>query len=138
METITLTIDGNAISARADLTILLTTVDGFHERVDGELAPKPGELFGLAVLRSFRVGAAVRKVLASLAPDLLERTPNTMLFNQTGQPAINLPLYWSDAGLPIGVQFAGRYGAEATLLRIAAQLERARPWADRYPPVCAG
>ena len=62
-------------------------------------------------------------------------TPFTPLVNVTGQPAMSLPLYWSDAGLPIGVQFIGRPFAEATLIRLAAQLERARPWIDRRPPV---
>jgi Asp-tRNA(Asn)/Glu-tRNA(Gln) amidotransferase A subunit family amidase len=62
-------------------------------------------------------------------------TPYTPLVNVTGQPALSLPLHWSDAGLPIGVQLIGRPFAEATLLRVAAQLEQARPWADRRPPV---
>jgi amidase/6-aminohexanoate-cyclic-dimer hydrolase len=61
----------------------------------------------------------------------------TSLFNQTGAPAISLPLAWSNAGLPIGIQFAGRFGDEATLLRLAAQFEAAHPWADRRPPVPA-
>jgi amidase len=46
-----------------------------------------------------------------------------------------VPLYWSDEGLPIDVHFAGRYGDEATLFRLAAQLEEPRPWVDRLPPV---
>jgi amidase len=62
-------------------------------------------------------------------------TPYTPLVNVTGQPALSLPLHWSEAGLPIGVQLIGRPFAEATLLRVAAQLEQARPWADRRPPV---
>ena len=62
-------------------------------------------------------------------------TPFTPLVNVTGQPALSLPLHWSDDELPIGVQLIGRPFAEATLLRLAAQLEQARPWADRRPPV---
>jgi amidase len=62
----------------------------------------------------------------------------TVVFNFTGQPAISLPLFWNEAGLPIGTQLAARYGREDVLLRVASQLEQARPWADRQPPVFAG
>ena len=61
----------------------------------------------------------------------------TSLFNSAGNPAISLPLAWSQDGLPLGVQFAGRFGDEATLFRLAAQLEAAQPWADRRPPLDA-
>lgn len=57
-------------------------------------------------------------------------------FNATGSPAISLPMGLSRAGLPIGVQFVGRDGDEAGLLRIAAQIETAQPWAQVRPPIC--
>ena len=57
--------------------------------------------------------------------------PFTPPFNVTGQPGISLPLHWSDGGLPIGVQFVGRFGDEETLLALAGQLEQAAPWAAR-------
>jgi amidase len=62
----------------------------------------------------------------------------TAILNATGQPGISLPLYWDDGGLPIGVQLIAPTGREDVLIRVAAQLEQARPWAGRLPPVFAG
>jgi len=63
--------------------------------------------------------------------------PFTPICNITGQPAMSIPLFWNQEGLPVGTHFIGRFGDEATLFRLAAQLEAARPWAGRRPPVCA-
>jgi Asp-tRNA(Asn)/Glu-tRNA(Gln) amidotransferase A subunit family amidase len=59
----------------------------------------------------------------------------TSLFNASGNPATSLPLHWNAEGMPIGVQLVGRFGDEATLLRLSAQLEQERPWFDRLPPL---
>jgi amidase len=58
-------------------------------------------------------------------------------YNVTGQPAASVPLYWNSSGLPIGVQLVAAYGREDLLIRVASQLEQARPWAAKRPPVCA-
>jgi Asp-tRNA(Asn)/Glu-tRNA(Gln) amidotransferase A subunit family amidase len=79
-------------------------------------------------------------VLSASNPDrgeqtqaLFETVGFTQLMNATGSPAMSVPLSWNAAGLPIGVQFAGRHADEATLFRLAGQLETARPWFDRVP-----
>ncbi len=83
----------------------------------------------------------VKLGLLSLSPidiraytkDVTEFSPFTALYNVTGQPSMSVPLHWSEEGLPIGVMFSARFGDEATLFRLAAQLEKARPWAGRKP-----
>ena len=82
----------------------------------GELVPPPGDPFG-----------GSEKVFALI--------PFTAQFNITGQPAVSLPLHWNRDGLPIGVQLIADYGREDVLIRVASQLESARPWRDRRPPV---
>jgi len=103
----------------------------------GELAIKPIEKAALATLRAVPAGPALRAILAQLADQSLERTPNTQLFNQTGQPAVSLPLHQTPDGLPVGVQLAARYAEDALLVRVSSQIEAARPWKDRIPGIVA-
>jgi amidase len=100
-------------------------VDVFLTPVLGTLPPRTDDLDPLATdLKTFDSRTA-------------STFPFTAPFNMTGQPAISLPLAQSPTGLPIGMMFAARYGDEATLFRLAAQLEAARPWADRHPAIWA-
>ena len=72
-------------------------------------------------------------VIKPTAAQTFDFIPYTPPFNVTGQPAMSVPLYWNEAGLPVGMQFVGRFGDEATLFRLAGQIERAKPWKDRIP-----
>ena len=90
--------------------------------------PVPLGTFDFSRFNSSQEG--LERVLASM--------PFTQIFNATGQPAMSVPLFWNAENLPVGTHFAGRYGDEATLFRLAGQLEEARPWAIRRPPVAAG
>lgn len=68
---------------------------------------------------------------------IMDYAPFCAMFNGSGQPAMSVPLHRSHDGLPIGVQFAARFADESTLFSLAGQLERARPWREHRPPVCA-
>lgn len=116
-----------------ELDVLVTPTLAYPPARVGELGLKSYEEVGLGVLRRAPVRPVLLKTLESLAARALERTPNTMLFNMTGQPAMSVPLHTSGEGLPIGVQCVGRFGDEATLLSLAGQLEATVPWAARRP-----
>jgi len=73
-------------------------------------------------------------LMKGFAP-IINYIPFSALQNVTGQPAISLPLAWSKSGLPVGVQFVGRFGEEHVLLQLAAQIEKAAPWIKKKPPV---
>lgn len=89
--------------------------------VTAHLPPKLGELAG----KGLSVDAFNRK--------FWEHAPFTCVFNASGGPAVSLPLGWSAGGLPIGVQLAADFGQDSVLFALSGQLERARPWAGRYP-----
>ncbi|MCX5742492.1 MAG: amidase family protein, partial [Proteobacteria bacterium] len=114
--------------------VLLTSTAARPPVTLGELAPTRAEAFQIGVLRTLPVRALLMKAVDEMARGPLAATPNTQLFNMTGQPAISLPLWWNAAGLPIGTQWVAPYGREDLLIRLASQLEVARPWATRRPP----
>jgi amidase len=80
---------------------------------------------------------SMSKDLSHIAPILRRYIPATSMFNMSGQPAMSMPLAWNRAGLPLGMMFSARLGDEATLFRLAAQLEQERPWTGKSPPICA-
>ena len=87
------------------------------------------------LVSKLRAGKLMR--LSGILDDLIQQSlgwvPYTQLANLTGRPAISVPLHWTQSGLPLGVQFVGRLGADGGLLQLAAQLEEANPWAHRHP-----
>ena len=101
----------------------------------GTLYPPVSMRMAKAILRLRGRRAALRAIGKQGEP-AFRAVPNTALWNATGQPSMSLPLHWTD-GLPIGVQFTARYADEALLFRLGGQLERARPWVDRLPPILA-
>lgn len=101
----------------------------------GELEPSALERGALSALRRASTGKVLRTVLGQMSAQSLSKTPNTQVFNMTGQPAMNVPLWWNDEGLPVGIQIAGRFGDEKRMFRLATQLEGARPWGSRIPAI---
>lgn len=118
------------LQAKGALSHAARSAAKFHETYDVWLTAT----LGLPPVRLGTFDMEERDPQKSFAP-LIDYVPFTAMQNVTGQPAINLPLHWNDAGLPIGVQFAGRFGDELTLLQLAKQLETAQPWVQRYAEI---
>jgi amidase len=119
--------------------VMLTPTLAMPPVVTGALQPKGIQAVVMKLLGRLNAGRLISTLsgIDVLAEHVFEFMPYTPLFNVTGQPAMSVPLYWNDEGLPIGMQFVGRYGDEATLFRLASQLEKAKPWSERIPPICA-
>ncbi|HUB85222.1 MAG TPA: amidase family protein, partial [Rhizomicrobium sp.] len=118
------------IGAKAMLQMAGRQTARFHETYDLWLTPTLGK--PPVKLGTFDMNE--RDVAKSFGAQI-DYVPFTAMQNATGQPAINLPLYWNKENLPIGVQFVGRFGDEETLLKLAASIEKAAPWAARYADV---
>ena len=137
-------------NASRQLQVAAREIGRFSERYDvlltptlaqppvliGALQPSGSERLLLKLIGTLNAGWLLKspKLLKPLAAKTFDYIPYTPIFNVTGQPAMSVPLHWNAAGLPIGMHFVGRFGDEATLFRLAGQLERARPWFDRAPP----
>ncbi len=121
--------------ARYDL--LMTPTLGAPPALIGALQPTAAEQRLMRIVNALGAGWLLEQapVLQPLLDKTFDTIPFTALFNITGQPAMSVPLCWNAAGLPIGIQFAGRLGDDATLLRLAGQLEQARPWFHRVPAI---
>ncbi len=107
----------------------------------GELDMSSIERTGLSGLRRIArfTGTATnpiyRSLLTQLSEQLMAPNPNTETANLTGRAAMSVPIYWNEANIPIGAQLIGQPGGEAVLLQLARQLEEARPWFERTPPL---
>ena len=115
--------------ARATLDRVGTILDDFFGRYDMVLSP-------VTAVPPPRLGAlSLDQPYEKFVPAALNISPFTALWNMGGHPAMSVPLHWNADKLPIGSQFAARFGDEMLLLRLAAQLETAAPWAKQRPPV---
>ncbi|WP_038746614.1 amidase [Burkholderia sp. ABCPW 111] len=101
----------------------------------GEMQPTPFETRQMELLGVLPMKPLLKRMLAEVSEKAFSWAGCTELFNLTGQPAMSVPLHWTPRGLPVGVQFVARHGDDARLFTLARQLELARPWFDKRPPL---
>jgi len=101
----------------------------------GELQPKTSERIMAGIASRLGLGKLMKAsgMINKLSEATFEKFPFTQIVNLAGLPAMTVPLHWTADRLPCGVQFIGRFGDEATLFRLAAQLEKSKPWFDKRP-----
>lgn len=122
-----------------DYDLVLTPTLGTPPPRIGELKPHGADLIAQKVITALNWSAplAITKLIDQAAESTFSFIPFTPVANFTGQPSMSVPLHWNPEGLPIGVMFTGRPAEETLMFSLAAQLERARPWHDKRPPVRA-
>lgn len=115
--------------------VLLTPVLNQPPVKIGALKPSASEITQLKIIARTRATWVLEAmgIIKPLAAQTFEFIPWTPVFNVTGQPAMSVPLYWNEEGLPIGMHFVGKWGDEVTLFRLAGQLEKVKPWFDKAP-----
>jgi amidase len=149
---------GEYVHARKQWNDFARALGRFHQTYDlylipttamapsriGELDMPAGQQAALKVILRLGVGRLLlgTPLVRQIVDESLKRVPFTQLSNLTGTPSMSVPLHWAPAEgggpeLPVGVQFVARFGAEDLLLRLAAQLEQARPWKERRPALAA-
>ncbi len=123
-----------------DYDLVLTPTLGTPPARIGELDPQGADLIAQKVIAALGWSAPLSstKLIDQAAQSTFSFIPFTPVANFTGQPSMSVPLHWNAEGLPIGVMFTGRPAEETLMFSLAAQLERARPWRERRPPIYAG
>ncbi len=122
-----------------DYDLVLTPTVAAPPPPVGSIGSTGAEEIQLRILGMLGSGRLIEAagLIPKAARKALDFIPWTPVYNITGQPAMSVPLFWNDAGLPVGVHLAGRFADEATLFRLAGQLERARPWLHRLPELAS-
>ncbi len=115
--------------------LLLTPTLGMKPFKIGALQNSAVEQIGLQLMNALGISSVVKYtgLIEKTAEKIFGWIPYAPLANMTGQPSMTVPLHWSQENLPVGIMFTARMNDEATLFRLAAQLEQAQPWFDRVP-----